>query len=83
MPNYRHGWHPEDRLAQVQGLTAMTQLEGMESQLQVEAFARVLNERALLHVAGTRAVHSLYITWSGEPSPLLKVGNAAEIATLT
>ncbi|MCO6442182.1 MAG: UvrD-helicase domain-containing protein [Nitrococcus mobilis] len=47
----------------------------------IEKRARDLNERALLHVAGTRAVHSLYITWSGEPSPLLKVGNAAEIAT--
>lgn len=31
------------------------------------------NERALLHVPGTRAMHSLYVTWSGEPSPLLGV----------
>lgn len=38
----------------------------------VEKRARDLNERALLHVAGTRAVHSLYISWAGEPSPLIK-----------
>ena len=37
----------------------------------VEQRARELNERALLHVAGTRAVHSLYVTYSGEPSRLL------------
>lgn len=41
----------------------------------VEKRGRELNERALLHVAGTRAVHSLYVTWSGEPSVLL--GNQA------
>lgn len=39
----------------------------------VEQRARDVNERALLHVAGTRAMHSLYVTWSGEPSPLLGV----------
>lgn len=39
----------------------------------VEKRARDLNERALLHVAGTRAVHSLYISWAGEPSPLIKL----------
>lgn len=38
----------------------------------VEKRNRELNERALLHVAATRAVHSLYVTWSGEPSCLLK-----------
>ena len=37
----------------------------------VEKRMRDLNERALLHVAGTRAVHSLYVTWHGEASPLL------------
>ena len=37
----------------------------------VEQRARELNERALLHVAGTRAVHSLYVTYSGEPSRLI------------
>lgn len=36
-----------------------------------EKRARELNERALLHVAGTRAAHSLYVTWSGEPSRLI------------
>ena len=39
----------------------------------VEKRARDLNERALLHVAGTRAVHSLFVTWHGEPSPLIAV----------
>jgi superfamily I DNA/RNA helicase len=39
----------------------------------VERRARELNERALLHVAGTRAVHSLYVTWHGEASPLLNM----------
>ncbi|HET8702171.1 MAG TPA: 3'-5' exonuclease, partial [Nitrococcus sp.] len=39
----------------------------------VEKRARDLNERALLHVAGTRAVHSLYISWAGEPSPFIKL----------
>lgn len=34
----------------------------------VELRARELNERALLHVAATRAVHSLYITWHGKAS---------------
>lgn len=48
----------------------------------VEKRARDLNERALLHVAGTRAVHSLYISWAGEPSPLIKVETAPEIATV-
>lgn len=28
-------------------------------------------ERALLHVAGTRAVHGLYVTWSGEKSSFI------------
>lgn len=37
----------------------------------VEKRARDLNERALLHVAGTRAVHGLYVTWSGEKSPFI------------
>lgn len=37
----------------------------------VELKARDLNERALFHVAATRAVHSLYITWNGDPSPYL------------
>ncbi|MGM0984313.1 MAG: 3'-5' exonuclease [Pseudomonadota bacterium] len=38
-----------------------------------EQRARELNERALLHVAGTRAVHSLYVTWSGKQSRLLGI----------
>lgn len=29
-------------------------------------------EKALLHVASTRAVHSLYVSWHGQPSPLLE-----------
>lgn len=37
-----------------------------------EKRAREFNERALLHVAGTRAAHSLYVTWSGEPSRLIQ-----------
>lgn len=36
-----------------------------------EQRARELNERALLHVAGTRAAHSLYVTWSVAPSRLI------------
>lgn len=38
----------------------------------VERRARELNERALLHVAASRAVQWLAITWWGEPSPLLE-----------
>jgi superfamily I DNA/RNA helicase len=38
----------------------------------VERRIRELTERALLHVAGSRAMHSLYVTWSGEPSRFLK-----------
>lgn len=38
----------------------------------MEKRARDINERALLHVAGTRAVHSLYISWAGERSPLIR-----------
>lgn len=34
----------------------------------VELRARELNERALLHVAATRAVHSLYVSWHGKGS---------------
>ena len=34
----------------------------------VELRARELNERALLHVAATRAVHSLYVSWHGKAS---------------
>lgn len=37
----------------------------------VEKRSVELNERALLHVAGTRAAHSLYVSWHGEPSPFL------------
>ena len=37
----------------------------------VEKRAREFNERALLHVAGTRAINGLYVTWYGEPSPLI------------
>lgn len=37
----------------------------------VEKRNRDLNERALLHVAGTRAAQSLYVTWSEAPSRLL------------
>ncbi|MGL6160123.1 3'-5' exonuclease [Microbulbifer sp.] len=33
-----------------------------------EIRARELNERALLHVAATRAVRSLFVTWCGSPS---------------
>lgn len=35
----------------------------------VELKAKELNERALLHVAGSRAVQGLYVSWSGQPSP--------------
>lgn len=38
----------------------------------VEKKARDLNERALLHVAGTRAISGLYMTWFGVPSEWLK-----------
>ena len=41
----------------------------------VEKRARDLNERALLHVAGTRAVSGLYVSWVGTPSPLLSVSS--------
>lgn len=37
----------------------------------VEQRARELEERALFHVAGTRAVNGLYITWHGEASKYL------------
>ena len=37
----------------------------------VEQRARELEERALFHVAGTRAVNGLYVTWHGEPSEYL------------
>lgn len=37
----------------------------------VERRNRDINERALLHVAGTRAAQSLYITWSDKPSRML------------
>jgi superfamily I DNA/RNA helicase len=37
----------------------------------VEHRARELEERALFHVAGTRAVNGLYVTWHGEPSMYL------------
>lgn len=37
----------------------------------VERRNREINERALLHVAGTRAAQSLYITWSDKPSRML------------
>ncbi|MYL28152.1 MULTISPECIES: UvrD-helicase domain-containing protein [Halomonadaceae] len=38
----------------------------------VEKRARDLNERALLHVACTRAVQGLYVSWSGEVSEYLR-----------
>ena len=38
----------------------------------VEKRARDLNERALLHVAGTRAINGLYVTWAGEASEFLQ-----------
>ncbi|MEC8860272.1 MAG: UvrD-helicase domain-containing protein [Pseudomonadota bacterium] len=44
-------------------------LDGTEDP--VEKRAREFNERALLHVAGTRAVNGLYITWYGELSRLI------------
>lgn len=37
----------------------------------VEKRAVEISERALLHVAGTRAVRGLYVTWSGEKSGFL------------
>lgn len=37
----------------------------------VERRAAEIAERALLHVAGTRAVRGLYVTWSGEKSGFL------------
>jgi superfamily I DNA/RNA helicase len=37
----------------------------------VEQRKRELTERALFHVAGTRAVNGLYVTWHGEPSRYL------------
>jgi superfamily I DNA/RNA helicase len=37
----------------------------------VERRPRERTEGALLHVVGSRAMHSLYVTWSGEPSPFL------------
>lgn len=36
-----------------------------------ELKARELSERALLHVAATRAMKALYVSWVGEPSRLL------------
>lgn len=39
----------------------------------IELRAKDLNERALLHVAATRAVQSLYVTWYGQPSSYLRV----------
>jgi superfamily I DNA/RNA helicase len=41
----------------------------------VEKRARDLNERALMHVAATRAVNGLYVTWWGERSELVRVGS--------
>jgi DNA helicase-2/ATP-dependent DNA helicase PcrA len=29
------------------------------------------NARRLLHVAATRAIHHLWVTWIGSPSPLI------------
>lgn len=37
----------------------------------VEKRSAEISERALLHVAGTRAVRGLYVTWSGKPSPFI------------
>ncbi|MBF0255277.1 MAG: hypothetical protein HQL47_02215 [Gammaproteobacteria bacterium] len=37
----------------------------------VEARQRDLNERALLHVAATRAIKGLFISYAGSPSPYL------------
>jgi superfamily I DNA/RNA helicase len=38
-----------------------------------EKRAKELNERALLHVAGTRAMSGLYVTWSGVASEYISV----------
>lgn len=43
----------------------------------VEQRTRELEERALFHVAGTRAVNGLYVTWHGEPSRYLRPGAAS------
>ncbi len=37
----------------------------------VEARQQELNERALLHVAATRSIKWLFVTWSGQPSKFL------------
>ncbi len=37
----------------------------------VEAKQQELSERALLHVAATRSIKRLFVTWAGEPSRLL------------
>ncbi|MFP4155965.1 MAG: 3'-5' exonuclease, partial [Halothiobacillaceae bacterium] len=41
------------------------------TQDQTERCATELSERALLHVAVTRAIQSVAVTWSGNPSPFL------------
>lgn len=38
----------------------------------VEKKARELNERALLHVASTRAIRTLYLSWWGKPSKFIR-----------
>ena len=38
----------------------------------VEASQQELSDRALLHVAATRSIKQLFVTWSGEPSRLLE-----------
>lgn len=40
----------------------------------VEQRSHEINERALFHVAGTRAIHGLYISYYGEPSRFLLAG---------
>lgn len=40
----------------------------------VEKRMRELSERALLHVAGTRAIRDLYVSWWGAPSAFIRSG---------
>lgn len=39
----------------------------------VERRQSLISERALVHVAATRAIHLLYVTWHGKPSTFLTV----------